>query len=133
MTTARQRKVWRNKLVVLVKEYGDLEVWFKDPTAGGRRLLDLENYAFVEGGHQAVVSLNKFGKGSTRAQHFGHADRTYGGILKRKFNRSAQMQGQYVKKQEGTWHHHPTKKSIAFVPRALHKSLGHAGGIKHLF
>ncbi|HEX2254348.1 MAG TPA: RHS repeat-associated core domain-containing protein [Thermoanaerobaculia bacterium] len=121
MTTARQKKLWQNKIDALVKEFGDRKIWYKDP-AKGRRWLDLSPYAARIGKKYARVSLSKFGKGSTRAQHFGFADRQFG--IKK---------GRLVRKVKHTWHHHPTTKQMDLVPTTLHKKLGHEGSFKHLF
>jgi len=62
----------------------------------GRRLLDLDEYAYVESGQQTVVDLSAFGKESTRPQHFSHADTTFANALKvQKFDRKAKLKGQY--------------------------------------
>lgn len=132
MKSANDKVEWNTKIQNLVAEFGDKIVKYKDP-AKGRRLLDLENFAFVENNQQAVVSLNSFGKGSTRPQHFKFADDEFGKMLGMPFDRKATIKGQYQKLMRGTWHHHPYKKSMAFVPTKLHKALGHKGGFNKLF
>ena len=110
-TTKGPKKVkeWNEKIKKLVAKYGDLNVTYEDPVKG-RRLLDLENYAFVESGQTAVVSLTKFGK-STRPQHFSFANKNFAKrIGVKKFDDSAQIQGQYAKIGFGTWHHHPWRR-----------------------
>jgi RHS repeat-associated protein len=128
-----QKKKWEAKIKSLVLEFGDKTVTYEDPPVG-RRLLDLDPYAFVIKGKRATVSLTSFGKGSTRPQHFAFADKTFATTLKvAKFDRGAQLRGQYQTAMKGTWHHDPFTKRVTFVPTRLHSELGHQGGFKILF
>jgi hypothetical protein len=130
MTTARQKKLWQNKLDDLVKDFGDQLVEYNDPPTG-RREINFEAYAYEEAGQKAIVSLKKFGKGSTRSQHFSHADTTFGNRIGKKFKRSGTYN--WKVKSAGTWHHHPWNKSASFVPRNIHKRIGHTGAFKKTY
>ena len=130
--SATKKAEWNTKIKLMVVKFGDKKVIYKDPKVG-RRMLDLEAYAFVEKGKKGIVSLSTFGKGSTESQHFSFADKTFGAALGVKFKRSALLKGQYKQAWKGTWHHNPWTKSAAFVPRMLHSKLGHQGGMANLF
>jgi hypothetical protein len=127
----------KKKLAALVAKYGDHYVTYDDPPQG-RRLLNLENYAYSEDGIQAVVAITLFVKGSTRAQHFAYADKVMSKRFKRKFRRSDNARWSATVTGPGTWHHELLTaskkiKKMSFVPRDLHQQLGHAGGFSYLF
>jgi RHS repeat-associated protein len=132
-----EKAVFKSKLTKLIKKFGDEDVVFYDPPSG-RREIDFSNYAFKLQGKakpfRAMVSLNSFGKGTSRSAHFSFADREMTRLGKGKFNRrlaydySGKAKGSF-----GTWHHQPWSKEAVFVPRELHKSIGHAGSYSKLF
>jgi hypothetical protein len=116
---------WLDERKPIIQKYGDRMVSYEDlPT--GRRTMDFEEYAFEVNGQKAIADLSaEFGtKQSSRPQHFNYADKLMSTIFGFNFSRTGGFRfGSRF--WYGTWHHHPDRLSIAFVPRDLHQKFGH--------
>jgi RHS repeat-associated protein len=133
-TSKRLKALHAKRVKKFVSMYGDRDVKYEDPPTG-RRKLNMQSYAYEENDVRANVAISHFPKGSTRAQHFGYADKVMSERLKRKFHRSEIVKWNATVSGPGTWHHElltPTS-TMSFVPRDLHQQLGHLGGFSYIY